>query len=88
MQSKRQSLLESLGGTAIGFIISVLVWQYVVNPVWDLKTGIVDNLNITLLFTVVSVIRSYYVRRLFNMWHKNNNNTHDNNNSGISHGET
>lgn len=77
MQSKRHSLLESLGGTAIGFVISVLVWQYIVNPLWDLHTGIIANLQITILFTVVSVVRSYYVRRLFNMMHKNNNNAHD-----------
>lgn len=77
MQSRRHSMLESLGGTAIGFVISVLVWQYIVNPLWDLHTGIIANLQITILFTVVSVVRSYYVRRLFNMMHKNNNKAHD-----------
>lgn len=78
MQSKRQSLIESLLGTAIGFIISVLVWQYIVNPLWDLHTGIIANLQITILFTVVSVVRSYFVRRGFNMLHtKTKTNAHD-----------
>jgi hypothetical protein len=73
MQTSRQSMIESLGGTAIGFIISVLVWQFVVNPVWGFNTTVFQNLNITLLFTVVSVIRSYYVRRIFNHLHTNKN---------------
>lgn len=73
MQTSRQSMVESLLGTAIGFIISVLVWQFIVNPIWELHTTIFQNLNITLLFTVVSVIRSYYVRRLFNHLHTKNN---------------
>ena len=72
MQTRKHSLFESLWGTAIGFIISVAVWQWIVNPVWGFNTGIIDNLAITLLFTVVSVVRSYYVRRFFNaIAHKN-----------------
>lgn len=73
MQTRKGALIESLAGTAIGFIISVLVWQFIVNPLWNLHTGIIDNLSITLLFTVVSVIRSYYVRRVFNHMHNKNN---------------
>lgn len=80
MQTRKHSLFESLWGTAIGFIISVAVWQWIVNPVWGFNTGIIDNLSITLLFTVVSVVRGYYVRRFFNMLsHKNKNNRHHEN---------
>lgn len=73
MQTRKGALIESLAGTAIGFVISVLVWQFVINPLWNLHTGIIDNLSITLLFTVVSVVRSYYVRRVFNHMHNKNN---------------
>lgn len=73
MQTRLASLWESIGGTAIGFIVSVLVWQYIVNPYWNLHTGIIENLQITLLFTVVSVARSYCVRRFFNHMHNKNN---------------
>lgn len=77
MQTKRQSMVESLCSTALAFCISVAVWQFIVNPLWDLHTGIVDNLAITSLFTVVSVVRSYYTRRFFNMLHNKNNKAHD-----------
>lgn len=73
MQSARHSLIETLIGTAIGFVVSVLVWELVVNPVWHLETSFVSNLSITALFTIVSVIRGYVVRRIFNVLaHKNN----------------
>lgn len=69
MQSAKGSMWETLSGTAIGFVVSVTVWQFVVKPVWGLETSFVENLNITLLFTLVSVIRGYVVRRFFNMMH-------------------
>lgn len=69
MQTKRQSAVESLCSTAFAFFISVAVWQFIVNPLWNLQTGIIDNLAITTLFTVISVVRSYYTRRLFNHMH-------------------
>jgi hypothetical protein len=70
MQTRKGSLVESLAGTAIGFIISLLVWQFIVRPWWHLQTSFVENLEITTLFTVVSIARGYFVRRMFNMLHK------------------
>ena len=66
MQSKLSSLLEACAGTAIGFLVSLLAQQFVVAPVWGLKTSVADNIGIVLFFTVLSVVRSYIVRRLFN----------------------
>jgi hypothetical protein len=43
------------------------VW--IVVPVWNLPVRPIDNLGITGLFTVVSVIRSYVWRRIFNRIH-------------------
>lgn len=33
MQSRTHSLIEQLFNTASGFLISVLVWQFVVQPI-------------------------------------------------------
>lgn len=49
-----------------GFFVSLVLWSLVVVPVWNLPVRMGDNLAITLLFTVVSVIRSYVWRRIFN----------------------
>lgn len=67
MQKAKQSLVETLWGTAIGFVLSVLVWEFVVKPVWGLQTSFIQNIHITLLFTVVSIIRGYVIRRFFNL---------------------
>lgn len=64
-QSKRASLAESVSSTALGFVVSMGILEGV-NQVWDLSLGLGDNVAITTLFTVASVLRSYGVRRFFN----------------------
>ena len=73
MQTRAKSLIEQLASTSTGFIISLLVWEFIVKPVWGIQTKFIDNLNITLLFTVVSVARGYAARRIFNLIDHNNN---------------
>ena len=65
MQSKKMSLIETLSSVAIGYIIS-LAAQMIIFPVFNIEVSLTDNLLIGLFFTVVSIIRGYYVRRLFN----------------------
>ena len=64
MQTKKMSLIETLSSVAIGYIIS-LAAQMIIFPIFDIKVSLTDNLLIGLFFTVVSIIRGYYVRRLF-----------------------
>ena len=66
MQLKRHSLLEATLNTASGFIVSLLLWIYVVIPIWDIKVDMWDNLAVTMIFTVASIARSYAWRRVFN----------------------
>jgi hypothetical protein len=63
------SAVEAIVSTAIGYIVAV-VTQMAVFPVFGLQVGIIENLGIGLAFTVVSVIRSYLVRRLFERLHR------------------
>lgn len=70
MQSKLDSFIEAWSSTAVGFALSFLVQQFVINPLFELKVSFVENLAIVAIFTVVSVTRSYFVRRFFNMKHK------------------
>lgn len=64
-QSRRQSMIEAIAGTAIGFIVSVLASE-VVYPAHGHHFTFAQNVSITLIFTVLSVVRGYLVRRLFN----------------------
>lgn len=73
MQSRLHSLIEQLLNIGSGFLISLCVWEFVVKPIWNIETSFVENLQITVLFTVVSLARSYAWRRAFNHFsHKNN----------------
>ena len=65
MQSKKMSLIETIVSVLIGYIVALLS-QIVVFPLFDVEVSLIDNLLIGLLFTVISIIRGYYVRRLFN----------------------
>jgi hypothetical protein len=66
MQSHRHTLIEVLISTAAAFIISALLQHFVVNPVWHLHSTSRDSIGITVFFTVVSLVRSYFFRRIFN----------------------
>lgn len=65
MQSKRQSLIETVTSTFIGLVVSFLT-QIIVFPIYNLEVNFSQNLQITLIFTVVSILRGYVVRRVFN----------------------
>lgn len=65
MQSKRHSLVESVINTFIGFFVSLLI-QVVLYPIMDIPVTFGQNILITMVFTVVSIIRGYVIRRWFN----------------------
>jgi hypothetical protein len=65
-QSRTTSLLEASLNTASGFILSYLVWMLVAAPLLDIPVNHHDTFWITVLFTGVSLVRSYVWRRLFN----------------------
>jgi hypothetical protein len=68
-QSRKHSLLESLVNVALGYFIALLA-QLTIFPLFGIHVSLQDNLLIGLLFTVVSIVRSYTLRRLFNRWHQ------------------
>jgi len=63
-QTKRKSLIESIAQTLIGLITSILI-QFVLYPIMGIPVTIFQNIIITLVFFIVSIIRGYLVRRLF-----------------------
>jgi hypothetical protein len=65
MQSKKESLKESLINTSLGFAIS-LAATFLVLPLFGIESTPLKNIGITVCFTVISVLRSYLVRRYFN----------------------
>jgi hypothetical protein len=64
-QTKKESFIEANVNTFIGFGISYIT-LLVVNALYGLELTLFDSLEITLIFTVVSIGRNYVVRRYFN----------------------
>ena len=56
-------------GTAIGYLVALLT-QFFAYWWWAIPVTLSQNLKIGVLFTVVSLVRSYWVRRLFNYLHR------------------
>jgi len=65
MQSKGLSLAEAVLNTFIGFLISLVV-TYIVFPLYNINVSHTDTVQITIIFTVVSIVRGYLIRRYFN----------------------
>ena len=63
-QSRLMSLVESLANVLVGYGVAVLT-QVLVFPLFGLAVTIAENLLIGLVFTGVSIIRSYALRRSF-----------------------
>ena len=63
-QSRRMSLVESLANVAIGYGIALLT-QLAVFPLFGLSVSLWQNAAIGGIFTVVSIARSYCLRRVF-----------------------
>lgn len=65
-QSRRMSFVEALANVAIGYGVAVAT-QIVVFPHFGLEATMSENLTIGAIFTVVSIVRSYSLRRVFEM---------------------
>lgn len=63
-QSRAMSFLEAIANVVVGYGVAV-VTQMLVFPVFGLQTTLAQNLKLGLVFTVVSIARSFTLRRIF-----------------------
>ena len=63
-QSRLMSLVEAIANVAIGYGVAVAT-QIAVFPLFGLAVTLGDNLAIGGIFTAVSLVRAYLLRRLF-----------------------
>lgn len=64
-QSRLSSLIESLANILIGYVIAILS-QLLIFPLFSIHLPLSSNLSIGFWFTLVSLVRSYALRRWFN----------------------
>lgn len=67
-QSKKHSFFESVLNVAVGYGVAVGA-QLAVFPLFGIHIPLQSNLTIGAIFTVVSLVRSYTLRRIFNWYH-------------------
>ena len=63
-QSRRMSLLESIANVVVGYGVAV-VSQILIFPAFGLHATLQQNLQMGAAFTLVSIVRSFTLRRLF-----------------------
>jgi len=63
-QTRRHSAMESVANVIIGYSVA-LVSQILIFPLFGIFLPLSSNLEIGAYFTVISLIRSYVLRRLF-----------------------
>ncbi|MEQ9145226.1 MULTISPECIES: DUF7220 family protein [Rhodobacterales] len=63
-QSRFMSLVEAIANVAVGYSVAVMT-QILIFPVFGLHTTLAQNLKMGGIFTIVSIARSFALRRLF-----------------------
>ena len=64
-QSRFMSMVESIVNVVVGYGVAV-VTQILIFPMFGLHTTLEENLQMGAVFTMVSIARSFALRRLFN----------------------
>lgn len=65
-QSRTDSFMEAAVNIAIGLVISTVANHFVLPAVLNVHMTLGQNVVISVIFTVISLVRSYTIRRLFN----------------------
>lgn len=64
-QTKLQSKIEAVVNSIIGYIISVIAMYYLL-PMFGVSISPTNNMALVAIFTVISILRNYVIRRYFN----------------------
>ena len=63
-QSRAMSLVESIANVVVGYAVAVAT-QILIFPAFGVHVTLAQNLKISAAFTVISICRSFALRRLF-----------------------
>ena len=64
-QTRLESLVEVIINVAIGWVTRIVV-QLLLFPLFNINLPLSDQFWISTVFTVISIVRSYVIRRWFN----------------------
>jgi hypothetical protein len=63
-QSRVMSLVESVANVFVGYGVAVVA-QILIFPIFGLHTTLAQNMKMGAIFTMVSIARSFALRRVF-----------------------
>ena len=66
-QTRSMSLVESIANTGAGFLVSLLI-QITLFSIMAIETTTTQNLTMSGVFTLASLVRGYLMRRVFIWW--------------------
>lgn len=67
-QSRKHSMLEAVINVVVGFSINFLL-NMLVFPLFGWEISAAQNIALGVIYTVISIVRSYSLRGVFNRWH-------------------
>lgn len=68
-QPRQFSLLEAVVSTVVGFGVTLVTWRLVIKPVFGIGGEWSGDLAVVTIFTALSIVRGYLVRRAFDAAH-------------------
>jgi predicted Na+-dependent transporter len=64
-QTRRRSAVEAVTNVAVGYTINMLA-NFLIFPLFGWEISLTQNLAVGVIYTIISLVRSYGLRRLFN----------------------
>ena len=61
-QTKKKSFIEAVSNTTVGFIVNAILYHLIFSRPY------VESVSVVLFFTIISIARTYIIRRLFVKW--------------------
>lgn len=65
-QSRVDSAMETVVSTAVGFVVSWVGWMVAGPLLFGIETTVAASLGVVSFFTILSLLRQFVIRRLFN----------------------
>lgn len=65
IKSNKRNIIETIIDVGSGLILAILI-QLFIFPFFDLYPTILESFHIAIIFTVISMLRSWFWRTIFN----------------------
>ena len=65
MQSKKNSFVEAVANTLVGFVVNFVATYFVVAPLLHIHIDLFQNTGIVFVSSLGTILKNYFVRRYF-----------------------